>query len=397
MTRNTVHRVEHDDASGTPSGHNPALDGYGGPRIVVNPSTFENEKDSLCVAFDEGFRILMEHMDFECVSEPTDEQRRFFADTAYADDEVQLRRTILARICTLDTSVKDPTDEQLQEAVEFLDSVMEAGAPQNEWEQRSVQRLRDIVAAIPAAGKAPPASCVDVGPEGDSGAQVQAAIGGGETDDEKEKTHDQATVEKEAKSTEGQDLDDDGSVIDHSKDVEAAGMDPNDVAKDGGMETGGEPTKPDEEPPQTDGLTIHIGASTSISDGGGRGGNRRQNREPRKGSIEAGLHADNPANRLEGGTHTRDGTAGSIRDGLHADNPANRLEGGTHTRDGMSGSIRDGLHADNPANRLEGGTRTRDGMSGAINKPITTAAEMGPKVSEEGRIDKPIKKRENPV
>ena len=40
-----------------PSGHNPALDGYDGPRIVVNPSTFENEKDSLCVAFDEGFRI----------------------------------------------------------------------------------------------------------------------------------------------------------------------------------------------------------------------------------------------------------------------------------------------------------------------------------------------------
>ena len=374
MTRNTVHRVEHDDASGTPSGHNPALDGYGGPRIVVNPSTFGNEKDALCVAFDEGFRILMEHMDFECVSEPTDEQRRFFADTAYADDEVQLRRTILARICTLDTSVKDPTDEQLQEAVEFLDSVMEAGAPQNEWEQRSVQRLRDIVAAIPPAGKAPPASGVDGGPEGDSGAQVQAAIGGGETDDEKEKekekTHDQATAEKEAKSTEGQDLNDDGSVIDHSKDVEAAGMDPNDVAKDGGMETGGEPTKPDEELPQTDGLTIHIGASTSISDGGGRGGNRRQNREPRKGSIEAGLHADNPANRLEGGTHTRDGTAGSIGDGLHADNPANRLEGGTHTR---------------------------DGEPGAINKPITTAAEMGPKVSEEGRIDKPIKKRENPA
>ena len=36
MTRNTVHRVEHGDASGAPSGHNPALDGYGGPRIVVN-------------------------------------------------------------------------------------------------------------------------------------------------------------------------------------------------------------------------------------------------------------------------------------------------------------------------------------------------------------------------
>ena len=360
-----------------PSGHNPALDGYDGPRIVVNPSTFENEKDSLCVAFDEGFRILMEYMDFECVSEPTDEQRRFFADTAYVDDEVQLRRTILARICTLDTSVKDPTDEQLQEAVEFLDSVMESGAPQNEWEQRSVQRLRDVVAAIPPAGKVPPASGADVEPEGDSGAQVQAAIGGGETDDE-ERASEQATAEKEPESTEGKDLNGDGSVIDHSKDMEVAGgMDPNDVAKDGGADPGGEPAKPSEEPPQdarndqnetkddADGLTIHIGATVGISDSGGRGGNRQQKREPDQGTIGAGLHADNPANRLEGETHTRDGMPGSIGAGLHADNPENRLEGGTHTR---------------------------DGMPSAISKPITTAAEMGPKVSEEGRIDKPIKK-----
>ena len=306
-------------------------------RIIINPQVLKDSRDAMCVAFDEAFRILMEYMDFECVSEPTDEQRRFFADTAYADDEVQLRRTILARICTLDTSVKDPTDEQLQEAVEFLDSVMESGAPQNEWEQRSVQRLRDVVAAIPPAGKAPPASGMDVEPEGDSGDQVQAAIGGGETDDE-ERASEQATAEKEPESTEGKDLNGDGSVIDHSKDMEVAGMDPNDVAKDGGMETSDEPTKLDEELTQTDGLTIHIGATVGTSDSGGTGGNRQQKREPGKGTIEAGLHADNPANRLEGGTHTR------------------------------------------------------DGMSGAINKPITTAAEMGPKVSEEGRIDKPIKK-----
>ena len=371
-------------------------------RIIINPQVFKDSRDAMCVAFDEAFRILMEYMDFECVSEPTDEQRRFFADTAYADDEVQLRRTILARICTLDTSIKDPTDEQLQEAVEFLDSVMESGAPQNEWEQRSVQRLRDVVASIPPAGKAPPASGVDVEPEGDSGAQVQAAIGGGETDDER--ASEQATVEKEPESTEGKDLNGDGSVIDHSKDMEVAGgMDPNDVAKDGGADPGGEPAKPGEEPPQdarndqnetkddTGGLTIHIGATVGISDSGGTGGDHRQKREPRRGTIEAGLHADNPANRLEGGTHTRDGAAGSIGAGLHADNPASRLEGGTHTRDGLGG-VGGGLHAGKPENRLEGGTHTRDGMSGAINKPITTAAEMGPKVSEDGRIDKQIKK-----
>ena len=334
-------------------------------RIIINPQVFKDSRDAMCVAFDEAFRILMEHMDFECVSEPTDEQRRFFADTAYADDEVQLRRTILARICTLDTSVKDPTDEQLQEAGEFLDSVMESGAPQNEWEQRSVQRLRDIGAAIPPAGKAPPASGVDVEPEGDSGAQVQAAIGGGETvDEEEEKAHEKALVEKEAESTKGQDLNGDGSVIDHSKDEEVAGVDQKDTAGGEGSEPGEEPAKPGEEPPQdarndsnpeiravyqnepkddTDGLTVHIGATVGISDLGGTGGDRRQKREPRRGTIEAGLHADNPANRLEGGTHTR------------------------------------------------------DGMAGAINKPITTAAEMGPKVSEEGRIDKPVRKRENPV
>ena len=136
-------------SSGVPSGHNPALDGHGGPRIVVNPSTFGNKKDALCVACNEAFRIVMEETGFEPVSEPTDAQREFFSDTAYADDELQLRRTIIARICTFDTSVKDPTDGQIQESVEFLHSVLEAGYPQNEWEQSLVQKLLDILSRVP--------------------------------------------------------------------------------------------------------------------------------------------------------------------------------------------------------------------------------------------------------
>ena len=116
-------------------------------RIVINPSTFRNRKDALCVAFNEAFRVVMEDMQFDPVAEPTERQRRFFSDTAYADDEVQLRRTILARILTLDTSVKDPTDEQLQETAEMLGTVMEVGAPQNEWERRCVKRLLDVVSA----------------------------------------------------------------------------------------------------------------------------------------------------------------------------------------------------------------------------------------------------------
>lgn len=92
-------------SSGVPSGHNPALDGYSGPRIVINPSTFSNKKDALCVAWNEALRIAMEAMDYQPTSEPTEAQRRFFADTPYADDELQLRRTILARICVFDTSI----------------------------------------------------------------------------------------------------------------------------------------------------------------------------------------------------------------------------------------------------------------------------------------------------
>lgn len=126
---------------------------YHGPRIVINPSTFHNEKDAACVMFNEAFRLCMEEMGFNPVSEPTDAQRKFFSDTAYRDDELQLRRTILARICTFDTSVKDPTDEQIQEAVEFLTSVMEAGAPQNEWEQQAVMRLRDVIAKVAEKGR----------------------------------------------------------------------------------------------------------------------------------------------------------------------------------------------------------------------------------------------------
>lgn len=118
----------------------------GGPRIVINPRVFGDRRDALCVAFNEAFRLVMEENAFEPVSEPTERQRRFFADTAYADDELQLRRTILARIATLDTSVSDPTDEQLEETAEMLEMVMEVGAPQNEWEQQAVQRLHDVVA-----------------------------------------------------------------------------------------------------------------------------------------------------------------------------------------------------------------------------------------------------------
>jgi hypothetical protein len=124
----------------------------GGPRIVINPSVFHDDKDALCVAFNEAFRIVMESMEFNPVSEPTEEQRRFFADTAYSQDENQMRRTILARIATFDTSVKDPTDEQIEETVEFLQSVLEAEIPQTEFEQNAVLRILDTLRQVRSRG-----------------------------------------------------------------------------------------------------------------------------------------------------------------------------------------------------------------------------------------------------
>ena len=48
-----------------------------------------------------------------------------------------------------------PTDEQLDEAIEFLEMVLEIGAPQNEWEQSAVQRLHDMVVRMRESPKNP--------------------------------------------------------------------------------------------------------------------------------------------------------------------------------------------------------------------------------------------------
>lgn len=154
----------------------------GGPRIVINPEVFNDKRDALCVAMNEAFRILMETMGFDPSSEPTEKQRRFFSDTAYADDENMLRRTIIARIATFDTSVSDPTDEQVQETCEFLHYVMESGAPQNQWEQQAVQRIVDVLEKGGANRSGKGASRPH--DSGEGGRADQAAIGAAGIDED---------------------------------------------------------------------------------------------------------------------------------------------------------------------------------------------------------------------
>ena len=127
-----------------------------GPRIVINPTTFRNGKDALCVAFNERFRVFMEASGYEPQSEPTEDQRRFFADTAYADDELMLRRTILARIATLDTSVKDPTDAQISDTLQMLRQFKETERPDDTWQANALDRIIGLVQSVEPAERATP-------------------------------------------------------------------------------------------------------------------------------------------------------------------------------------------------------------------------------------------------
>ena len=195
----------------------------GGPRIVINPTTFRNNKDALCVAFNEGFRVWLEANDFQPQSEPTDAQRKFFSDTAYADDEVQLRRTILARIATFDTSVKDPTDDQLSETASFLNAVLESDWCRNDWERNSVQKLaRAVEASVgadPVEPKAEPLEAREEAP-----LEARAALGGGETDEERKR---QELAQADDQSN-GQDLETEsgsGATVHYNEDGSFAGQD----------------------------------------------------------------------------------------------------------------------------------------------------------------------------
>lgn len=200
------------------------LKDYSGPRVVINPQVMKDDRDALCVAFNESFRIIQEINGFDPVAEPTEKQRAFFADTAYRDDERMLRRTILSRICTFDTSVTDPTDEQLQEAVEFLDTVLEIGAPQNKFEQQAVTRIRTAIEKSVGQPRTE-----EENPKPPTEGPAVAAAGGGETEEE--------ALKRLAAGDTGKTLQEDTSTIEErEKFLGERGMDKS-LAETGSMDT----------------------------------------------------------------------------------------------------------------------------------------------------------------
>lgn len=77
-----------------------------------------------------------------------------------------------------------PTDEQLQEAIEFLETVMEIGAPQNQWEQQAVKRIHDVLVATLENGQRVNSGEQPEPPQDENGTVV-GAVGGGTADDDR--------------------------------------------------------------------------------------------------------------------------------------------------------------------------------------------------------------------
>jgi len=113
--------------------------------ITINPSVFGDKRDAMAVAVNEGLRLFMEDMKFEPKFDITPEQEKFFAGTAYEKDEDAMRKTIVARIATFDTSVS-PTPEQTAETRRLLGLVTEALGPKHP-DYEMVKKMDELLAA----------------------------------------------------------------------------------------------------------------------------------------------------------------------------------------------------------------------------------------------------------
>jgi len=91
--------------------------------IKINPAVLNDKRDATATAWNEGLRLWMEDNNFDPQFEFTPEQQTFFAKTAYSQDAAAMRKTIVARIATRDTSVPSATNKQISETMRLLQEV----------------------------------------------------------------------------------------------------------------------------------------------------------------------------------------------------------------------------------------------------------------------------------
>ncbi len=159
-------------------------------QIFLNPEIFNDKRDAMATAWNEALRLVQEDAKFTPVFEVTPEQKAFFKDTAYATNSLALKRTIVSRIATHDTSVS-PTEEQEMETIRLLALVMEMIGPKHQ-DYPVVQKMSESVQAGNARGeiRAAPAAQAGVsqeppadgalGPPPPEDVATQAAAAGGD-------------------------------------------------------------------------------------------------------------------------------------------------------------------------------------------------------------------------
>ena len=140
-----------------------------------------------------------------------------------------------------------PTDDQIAEALEFLEMFRENEEPENEFEANAIERLYNLVSATyEKAIKNRPIEPVEEPPVGEQpvGEQPVADDKGGETKDKPDPNNfaasaDALETEEGAPETDGQtqDLNGDGSVVDHGADAEQA------LAAESGLPDASEPDR----------------------------------------------------------------------------------------------------------------------------------------------------------
>jgi hypothetical protein len=117
------------------------------PKIILNPEVFNDQRDAKAVAWNEALRIWQEETKFIPAFVITAEQQEFFEDTAYANDELMLKRTIMARIITHDTSVAEITKPQYTECRRLLNDIIQ------KYKGEDVAVVRELLAALPKPGR----------------------------------------------------------------------------------------------------------------------------------------------------------------------------------------------------------------------------------------------------
>ena len=122
--------------------------------ILINPDVFQDKRDALAVAWNEALRLTIEDIKFEPKFEITPAQVKFFRNTAYSQDESALRKTIVARIATHDTSVS-PSPEQEKETVRLLDLILEMPGISTA-DLQAVTKMKESVAGGGARGPVRP-------------------------------------------------------------------------------------------------------------------------------------------------------------------------------------------------------------------------------------------------